>query len=193
MKSATKKQGTLFLIVGPSQVGKDSIIRALLKRRSLQLRKVVTMTTRQKRPKEIDNVSYFFVSDDEFDREIQRGNLMEWVHIQSHRSGSPKHPTIDLLKRGQNLILHIDVYGADMLMKRKDLRTFSIFIAPGSLDDIKRRLMKKHFSEHERKVRWQTTVKEMKRIADYDVRVINVQGKLNQTIHEVEEIIRAVR
>lgn len=191
--SSRRPAGTLFLLIGPSQVGKDTVLREIVRRRALRLRKVISVTTRVKRPREVEGLSYFFVSDKQFDDFLKRGELMEWAHIQTHRSGTPVHPTIDLLKQGWNLIEHIDVQGADAMLRRKDLKVVSIFLAPGSLNDVKQRLQKKHFSEHERRVRWQTMLREMKRMNDYDFRVVNVQGKLKETIREVEEIMRTVR
>lgn len=192
-KSRSRKEGTLFLLIGPTQVGKDTILRELVRRRSLRLRKVTTVTTRAKRPREINGLSYYFVNDVEFDELIARGELMEWAHVQTHRSGTPLHPTIDRLHKGWNLIEHIDIQGADALLKRKDIRIVTIFVAPGSLEDLKRRLQKKHFTPTERRVRWQTMLREMKRMNDYDFRVVNVEGKLRETVREVEEIIKATR
>ncbi len=195
IKSVSRaQQGTLFILVGPSGVGKNTLLNAMLKKKYLHLRPVITTTTRAPRPREAEGVSYFFVDDKKFDELIRRDELFEWVNIQTHRSGTPRHPTTDLLARGQNLIIHIDVKGADTFKRQRDIKTVCIFIAPASIDDLKKRLRKrKYLSEREREVRWKTAMQEMKRMNDFDFRVINKEGQLKDAIREVEDIIQAVK
>lgn len=187
-----KKQGTLFLLVGPSQVGKDAIIRRLLGMSSLKLHKVVTATTRAPRPGEINGKNYFFISNQEFDRRIKRGSFFEWAHVQTHRSGTPNEPLKTWLKAGHAVIQHIDVKGADVLQAIPELKTVSIFILPGSINELRQRFNRRRFKPEEARVRWQTTLSELAQQIKYDYRVVNKEGQLSAAVREVAEIIRAV-
>lgn len=187
-----KKQGTLFLIVGPSQVGKDAIIKQLLRLPSLKLRKVVTATTRASRPGEIHGRNYYFISNQEFDRRIKRSEFFEWAYVQTHRSGTPREPLMTWLKVGHNVIQHIDVKGADILQTIPGLKTVSIFILPGSIRELRQRFNRRRFTPREARVRWQTTLFELAQQVKYDYRVVNVEGQLSTAVREVADIIRAV-
>lgn len=188
---ARRRRGILFFIVGPSQVGKNAIIKRLLGLKSLRLRDVVTATTRAPRKGEVPGVSYHFVTDEKFDDMVKRKQFFEWARIQTHRSGTPKEPLMTWLSRGQNAVQDIDVQGADVLRKHPDLNIVSIFILPESLAVLKARFSRRKFTPHEAKVRWQTTLRELKQQHKYDYRVVNADGKLDQAVREVAGIIRA--
>lgn len=188
-----KKQGTLFLLVGPSRVGKDSILRGLLKMKSLKLRKSVTMTTREKRLGEAAGQTYHFVSEDAFLRKINNHELLEWAPVRNHRFGTPKEPLLSWLRAGHNIIQQIDVRGADVISRLKFLKVVTIFILPGSLDELKARLNNHRFSPEQRRVRWAEALRELKKQVEYDYRVINAKGQLQTAIDEVAEIIRATK
>lgn len=188
-----KRQGILFILIGPSQVGKDTILKRLLKMRSLKLHHVVTCTTRAPRPGEVPGKTYHYVSDAAFDEMRRRGDLLEWVHIQTHRSGTPKYPLFTWLKRGEDALQHMDVKGADVFMKRKDMRVVTIFVLPKSVEELHKRFSRRSFSPRERAVRWKTTLGELAQQDKYDFRVINAEGELDAAVHEVAEIIRSVR
>lgn len=186
-----KKQGTLFLLVGPSRVGKDSILRGLLKMKSLKLRKSVTMTTREKRPGEVAGQTYHFVSEDAFFRKIKNHELLEWAPVRNHRFGTPKEPLLSWLRAGHNVIQQVDVRGADVISRLRFLKVITIFILPGSLNELKERLNNRHFSLEQRRIRWVEALWELKKQIEYDYRVINTKGHLQTAIDEVAEIIKA--
>ena len=186
-----KKQGTLFLIVGPSQVGKDAIIKRLLHMPSLKLRKVVTATTRAPRPGEIHGRNYYFISNQEFDKRIKRGEFFEWAYVQTHRSGTPREPLTTWLKTGHAVIQHIDVKGADVIQKIPSLNTVSIFVLPGTVSELRQRFNRRRFVPREARVRWRTTLAELAQQIKYDYRVVNAEGQLSTTVREVAEIIKA--
>lgn len=189
--SRKKTDGILFFIVGPSQVGKNAIIKRLLRIRSLHLHDVVTVTTRAPRPGEIAGKSYRFVTDARFDRMLKDKQFFEWAHIQTHRSGTPREPLLSWMRRGWNAIQDIDVQGADALRHHPELKVVTIFILPESLAALRARFNRRKFTPHEAKVRWQTTLRELKQQHKYDYRVVNVEGKLEQAVSEVAMIIRA--
>lgn len=187
-----KKIGTLFILVGPSRVGKDSVLRGLLKMKSLRLKKLVTVTTRAKRPREIRGKTYHYVTENKFSEMISQKKFLEWAPVRNYRFGTPREPLLTWLSRGQDVIQQVDVRGADVLRRLKELpHVVTIFILPGSMNDLKQRLNNGAFKPGERRIRWQETLQELQKQAEYDYRVVNPAGKLAQTIKEVAEIIAA--
>ena len=188
-----QRPGTLFLLVGPSRVGKDSILKALLRTPSLKLRKLVTVTTRERRPREVPGRTYHYVSEDEFIRRQQQHAFLEWAPVRNHRFGTPCEPLLTWLNAGQDVVQQVDVRGADALRTHGDLHVVTIFILPGSVDDLKRRLDQPAFTPEQRRIRWQEALHELQKQTEYDYRVVNTVGKLDQAVAEVVGIIRAVR
>jgi len=108
-------RGTLIVITGPSGVGKGTVIQRLLSRIAERPALSVSVTTRAPRPGETEGVHYHFVTDLEFDRMIADGSLLEWAEIVGHRSGTPRRPVEQLLAAGRDVILEIDVKGAEQV------------------------------------------------------------------------------
>lgn len=187
-----KQSGTLFLLVGPSRVGKDSVLKGLLRIKSLKLRKLVTATTRERRPGEVSGKTYYYVSGERFRRMIANRELLEWAPVRHHRFGTPREPLLTWLAHGQNVLQQIDVRGADALRRLHDLNVVTIFILPGSIEELKQRLNSKTFTPAERRIRWQETMHELQKQPEYDYRVVNAAGKLKATIAEVAAIIQLV-
>ncbi|MFA5954149.1 MAG: guanylate kinase [Patescibacteria group bacterium] len=191
MKHQERTPGILFLLVGPSRVGKDSILKALLNRRSLRLKKLVTMTTRPRRPREVNGKTYHYVSDATFLQKDKTGGLLEWAPVRHYRFGTPREPLMTWLRNGQQVLQQVDVRGAAALRRIPGLNTVTVFILPGSVGELRQRLNKKGFTPAERRIRWQETLEELQRQTEFDYRVVNAQGKLNQAVDEVAVIIRA--
>lgn len=132
------KKGKLFIIVGPSGVGKGTIIEKILKERK-DIVLSVSKTTRKKREGEIEGKNYFFVSKETFENEIKDGMFLEHKKFFKNLYGTPKSFVLDNLDKGKSVILEIETMGAkDVLKNYKD--TVSIFILPPSLNDLKERL-----------------------------------------------------
>jgi guanylate kinase len=131
-------------------VGKGTIVRRLLGEHP-DLAVSVSVTTRRPRPDERDGVEYFFVSDDEFDEMVERGELLEWAEIYGHRSGTPRAPIRAQLAAGRDVLLEIDVQGADWVRKRSP-DALLIFLRPPSIEELERRLRSRG-TETEEKLR----------------------------------------
>jgi len=185
------RPGTLFLLVGPSRVGKDSILKALLHTRSLRLRKLITVTTRERRPHEVPGKTYHYVSEATFVKKARAGGFLEWAPVRNHRFGTPREPLLTWLRQGKNILQQIDVRGAAALKRIAHLNAVTIFILPGSIDELRRRLFRKSFTPEQQRIRWQETMQELRRQTEFDYRVINAEGKLGDAVQEVAEIIRA--
>ena len=133
------KQGRLFVVAGPSGVGKGTVIRRL---RELlpDVELSVSSTTRARRRGERDGVDYRYVTDEEFDRLIEGGELLEWADIFGHhRSGTPAEPVAGARAEGRDVILEIDVQGARQV-REKAPEAVLVFLAPPSLEELGRRL-----------------------------------------------------
>lgn len=136
-----KKRGLLIIMSGPSGVGKGTIREELMKKDDLNLHYSVSMTTRGMRPGEVNGREYYFVSREEFDRNIKNDNLLEWAEFVGNRYGTPRDKVEQMRNEGKNVMLEIEVNGtAQVLNKVHDEGVISIFIAPPSLEELEKRL-----------------------------------------------------
>ena len=132
------KQGRIIVISGPSGVGKGTILKEVM-RRDASLRFSVSATTRQIRPGEVDGESYFFVDKARFEQMIENGELLEHAFYAGNYYRTPEKAVNDALAQGCNVVLEIDVQGALQIFKRRP-DAISVFIAPPSLGELRRRL-----------------------------------------------------
>jgi guanylate kinase len=133
-----KKKGRLFVVSGPSGVGKTSIIDRFLKE-DAHARFSISYTTRQKRPAEIDGKDYYFVDPDTFLRMADEDRFLEWENVHSHSYGTPRKEVGDTLRKGIDMILDIDVLGA-LRVKEKCPEACLVFVEPPSKEDLVERL-----------------------------------------------------
>ena len=133
------RHGTLIVVAGPSGVGKGSLDRRLLARDPDGLALSVSATTRPPRPSETDGVDYAFVAEDRFDEMIQTGELLEWAEIVGHRSGTPRQFVEEQRRAGRDVILEIDVKGAQQVRDQLPDAVL-IFLMPPSFEELERRL-----------------------------------------------------
>jgi len=132
-------RGTLLVLVGPTAVGKGTIV-AWITQSYPEFVLSVSATTRKPRSGEKEGQHYYFVSESEFDRLIATGELLEWATVHgSHRYGTPQAPVEDLLDQGKNVILEIDIQGARSVAK-KVRGALRVFVAPPSFEELERRL-----------------------------------------------------
>jgi guanylate kinase len=120
-------------------VGKGTVVRRVLDAVSDDLALSVSITTRRARPGEREGVDYFFVDDAGFDRMIRDHELLEWVEIYGHRSGTPAAPLRAERDAGRDVLLEIDVNGAGWVRKREPDAVL-IFLVPPSAEELERRL-----------------------------------------------------
>lgn len=130
----------LTVIAGPTAVGKGTVVRYLLEHNP-EIQVSVSATTRSPRVGETNGVEYFFVSNEEFDRMIENDELLEYatVHL-NNRYGTPRGPVESALAAGKQMILEIDIQGAEQV-KASMPEANLIFIAPPSLEELKKRLV----------------------------------------------------
>ena len=138
----TARRGRLFVLSGPSGVGKSTVL-ARLRRDAPQLWYSVSATTRAPRPGEIHGVHYFFVTPADFADQVAAGGMLENAVFAGHRYGTPRGPVEDHLAAGDDVLLEIDVQGARQVRSASGLgsRAVLVFLAPPSFDELARRLL----------------------------------------------------
>jgi guanylate kinase len=137
-----RPRGRLFVLSGPSGVGKSTVL-ARLRRVAPDLWYSVSVTTRPARPGEVDGVNYHFVTEQEFDRMVRSGELLEHATFAGHRYGTPRGPVEEHLAAGTDVLLEIEVQGARQVRQAPGLgaEAVLVFLAPPSLEELARRLV----------------------------------------------------
>jgi guanylate kinase len=180
----------LVIISGPSGVGKDTIIDALRRRpRKPDYHYVVTCTTRARRPGEIDGVSYHFLDHERFLALREAGELLEANEVHGNWYGTPRAQVRDALAIGHDVILKIDVQGAQVV-KENVPEAVLIFIVPPSLETLFRRLKSRATETADQlELRQRNAAIELGRQEDYDYIVENDDGQVEATAVRIDEII----
>ena len=112
------KKGLLIILSGPSGVGKGTVRKYIMKRNALDLTFSISMTTRAPRATETNGVEYYFVSKEEFQKNIDEDNFLEWAEFVGNRYGTPKSYVEELRNQGKNVILEIEITGAEQVLKK---------------------------------------------------------------------------
>ena len=178
----------LTVLAGPTAVGKGTV-ESDVRRRYPEVWISVSVTTRAPRPGEVDGVHYRFVDDAEFDRMIGAGELLEWAVLHgSHRSGTPRGPVDDALRRGVPALLEIDLQGARQVKQSMPEALF-VFLRPPSWEELVRRLVGRGTEdEEERARRLQTALEEMAAIDEFDVTIVN--DDVNAAAAQLVDLLR---
>lgn len=180
----------LVIISGPSGVGKDTIIDALRRRRhEPEYHYVVTCTTRAKRPGEVDGVDYHFLDRATFAAQRSAGEFLEANNVHGNWYGTPRGQVREALASGRDVILKIDVQGAQVV-KEKIPGALLIFLVPPSLEDLFQRLRSRATeTADELELRQRNAAIELARQSDYDYVVRNETGRVERTAERIDEII----
>ena len=188
------QKGLLIIISGPSGVGKGTVRRRIMEDDSLNLSYSVSMTTRAPRNKEVDGVDYFFVSNEEFDRNLQNDNFLEWANFVGNRYGTPKDYVEKLREEGKNVILEIEIEGAQqVLAKCQGNDVISIFLMPPSIEQLEARIRgRKSESEEIIQERLAKARREMSSPAlKYQYHYIVYNDRVERASDEIKNIIKS--
>ncbi|MBH1936873.1 guanylate kinase [Streptomyces sp. AV19] len=128
----------LTVLSGPSGVGKSTVV-AHMRKAHPEVWLSVSCTTRKPRPGEQDGVQYFFVNDEEFDKLVANGELLEWAEFAGNRYGTPRRAVLDRLEAGEPVLLEIDLQGARQVRASMSDAQL-VFLAPPGWDELVRRL-----------------------------------------------------
>jgi guanylate kinase len=179
----------LTVIAGPTAVGKGTVVRELLKQ-SENIVLSVSATTREPRPGEVNGVDYFFLSHEEFDQMIAKGQMLEYAIVHgTNKYGTPREPVEAALEAGKEVVLEIDIQGARQV-KRAMPEALLIFIAPPSWDELVRRLsLRGTETEDEQARRLETARQELASADEFDAVIINED--IAKCAREVLDLIQA--
>jgi guanylate kinase len=184
------RRGLLVVISGPSGVGKDTLIRRLLEHDS-NLRYSVSFTTRGPRRGEVDGVNYSFVTRDRFQKMVDEGAFLEHAVYDGNLYGTLKERVDDARDAGHDILLKIEVQGAEQVRDRAPDGLY-IFLAPPSTDELDRRQKHRNSESAEAMASRRTIAdREMTYASRYDHVVVN--DDLEHAVAEVLALIREAR
>lgn len=183
-------QPMLIVISGPSGAAKDTVIQRM-KERELPFHFVVTATTRPRRASEVHGTDYFFVSKEEFAHMIETDGLIEYAIVYGDYKGIPKQQVREAMSSGKDVIMRIDVQGAETVRKLAP-EALLIFITVNSEQELERRLReRKTETADSLALRIATARKELQRIDAFDYVVVNHDFRLDETVDVIRSIIAA--
>lgn len=182
-------KGNLYIVSSPAGGGKTTITNLLLEELSF-LKKITTYTTRQKRKNEIDGVDYVFLTKEVFEKLISENAFLEYAIVHGNYYGTPKKEVFDLIEKGFDAILVIDVQGMKQV-KQIYPEVITIFILPPSIDELVSRMKIRGESEEEIQKRVNTAKNEIPYWKEYDYIVIN--DNLLEAKDKIKSIIIAER
>jgi len=181
-----EEKGILFVLSGPSGVGKGTVRQRLFEQET-HLKYSVSATTRNKRPGEKDGVDYFYKSTEEFSEMIERKELLEYAKYVNNYYGTPRRYVEEQLEAGNDVFLEIEVQGA-LQVKENFPEGVFIFLFPPSLEELKNRIVSRGTESNERILnRLKEARKEIDMMSEYDYVVVN--DDVDKAVEKVQAII----
>jgi len=181
----------MFVLSSPSGAGKTTLSRLLLNAdRKVALS--VSVTTRAKRPGEIDGRDYHFIDRARFDAMVKQGELLEWAEVFGHRYGTPRRPVVKALRAGRDVLFDIDWQGTQQLREKARDDLVSVFILPPTVKELERRLKRRaQDSKPVIGARMAKAAAEMSHWPEYDYVIVNRDK--TEAFAEVRAILAAER
>src|SRR5699024_2166798 len=183
-----KEKGILFILSGPSGVGKGTVRERLFEKET-HLKYSVSATTRDKRPGEVDGKDYFYKTKEAFEDMIAKNELLEYAQYVNNYYGTPKAYVEEQLAKGQDVFLEIEVQGALQVKKNFPEGVF-IFLFPPSLDELKNRIVSRGTETSDLVMnRLKEAKKEIDMMSEYDYVVVN--DDVDAAVSKVKAIIQS--
>ena len=185
------EQGILIVVSGPSGCGKSTLDQKLVERRNDTVISI-SDTTRSPRGDEVDGVDYNFISTDEFEQKIKDNKYLEYAIVHSNKYyGTPNEHIDEMLSKGKNIILEIDIEGARKINEKRPDAVF-IFIMPPSMEILKERLVNRKTESKEQLVeRFKNAYKEINEVTKYNYVIVN--DDLNESLLKMNSILECER
>ncbi|MBR6719376.1 MAG: guanylate kinase [Clostridia bacterium] len=184
-------KGSVIIVSGPSGVGKGTIVKAVVEKRT-DLFLSVSCTTRAPREGEIPGKSYYYISEEEFQKRIDEKYFLEWNDYVDHRYGTPIGPVLEAMEEGKSTLLEIEVNGAAKA-KKSYPEAVLVFVLPPSMSELKRRLGARDADNPvalaQVDKRMERALEEIEHIDEYDYVIVN--DNLNEAIVKLNEIVNA--
>ena len=189
-QTAKKDEGILLVVSGPSGAGKGTICNAI-REKFPDLQYSVSMTTRDPRKGEVEGESYFFRTNEQFEKLIEEDAFLEYAKVYDHYYGTPKKRALDMISDGKSVLLEIDIQGAMQVKKRYPKGVF-IYIVPPSLEILSDRLYGRGTdSEETIQKRLAQITSELAMAHQYDYIIVN--DKLEDAVRKTSSILEAHR
>ncbi len=183
-----QKSGCLFIISGPSGAGKTVLCKTVVSSFP-ELIFSISYTTRPQRPREVEGCDYFFLNPEEFELKIERNEFLEWAEVHGNYYGTCRHWVTGKLAQGWDILLDIDVQGANQI-RQKQLPGCSIFVVPPSMEVLKQRLIERAsdaVADIEQRLR--NAEEEIHSANNYQYLIVNNQ--LPEAVEQLTAIIKA--
>ena len=193
LKNTGKRRGVLLVLSSPSGAGKSTLSRLLLEDGHLGLS--VSVTTRERRPSEVNGVHYHFITRKEFEQKRDNDELIEWAEVHGHYYGTLRETVETALASGRDMLFDIDYQGARQLQEKMPDDVVSVFILPPSMKELKSRLNRRaEDSQDVIDLRLHNARGEIEHFRSYDYVIINQDLEqsfaLIKAIHLAEAIKR---
>ena len=185
------RRGLMLVISSPSGAGKSTIARTLLET-DKQIGLSVSVTTRQRRPSEVEGVHYHFKTVREFERLRDSDSLLEWAEVHGNFYGTPREPVEQAMSEGRDMLFDIDWQGAQQLQQKMQADVVSIFVLPPTMTELQSRLHRRaEDSEDVIQMRLANSRAEIAHWREYDYVIVN--DDLNAALDAVQSIVKAER
>ncbi len=185
------KRGMLIVLSGPSGVGKGTVRKEIFSQPGNNFDYSTSMTTRKKRPGEINGQDYYFVSKQEFENEIKNGGMLEYAQYVDNYYGTPLKYVNEMLDAGKDVFLEIEVKGA-MQVREKVPDGLFIFLTPPDLMELRQRIIHRGTDDIATiNKRMKKAVGEIEMMQNYDYAVVN--DEVVNAADKIKTIIRAER
>ncbi|WP_420962226.1 guanylate kinase [Brucella sp. IR073] len=192
IEGGIKRRGLMMVISSPSGAGKSTIARLLLEDKEMDLSLSISVTTRPRRPSEIEGVHYHFISVREFERLRDSNALIEWAEVHGNFYGTLRETAENALADGRDMLFDIDWQGADQLQEKMPADVVSIFILPPTMRELQQRLNRRAEDTPDViETRLRNARFEIEKWSKYDYIVINED--LNRSYASVKAIVSAER
>ena len=177
----------LYLITGPSGVGKTTVAHELLKTYP-NMERLITFVTRPPRPGEVDGIDYHFINEEQFDDMKQNGDLFEHDAHYGYNYGNSRKELERIWQAGKIPLMVLDINGVKSVEKIIP-EAVSIFIKADSMEHLRARIQKRPMSEADFEKRWSKVTSEMDQAHECDFMITNEEGKLDEAVESIRRII----
>ncbi len=182
----------ILILSSPSGAGKTTLTRMLMQDSALDLTLSVSVTTRKRRPSEVDGIHYHFIDRSEFEQMKAAGELLEWAEVHGNAYGTPLKPVEKVLAEGRDMLFDVDWQGAKQVRERLGDDVVSIFLLPPSMRELRARLERRaEDTASSIDARFQNARTEIERWRDYHYVVVN--DDLMRAYRDVTAIVTAER
>lgn len=185
------EKGYLFILSGPSGVGKGSLRKEIMKQNDLNLYYSISMTTRTQREGEVEGSDYYFVTRKEFEKQIRAKNFLECAEFVGNYYGTPKDKVEAIRNSGQHVLMEIDTNGVSQVLEKckNDPKVVTFFILPPSIEELENRIRGRR-TESEESIQSRLTKAQVELTRQYNYKYRIVNDDLEKAAQEIKDIMR---